>query len=154
MPLSPSDLEVKLKSEQTKAIIEGKTSVPFKTFFALVLQRKVIPLFKDRGDEPVILSSKLLTEIASAPQDSQENRAQLVLVTLGVGVLSGVFVMAIIQAVLLTIGMSLGQKEYLILACSIAALALLSTVLSRVQRGNRAQKVADQMEKLSSLLSK
>ncbi|HCI03610.1 TPA: hypothetical protein DE059_01655, partial [Candidatus Peribacteria bacterium] len=64
------DLEVKVKEEKMKAIIEGRTAVPFKTFVGLVLQRKVFPLFKKWGDEPVIINSELLTTLASAAQDS------------------------------------------------------------------------------------
>jgi len=154
MVLKTSDLEVKLKTEQSKAVIEGKTSVPFKTFVSLILQRKIIPLFRPWGDEPVIINSKLLTEIASAQQDSQENRARLVLVTLGVGVLTGVFVLAVMQILLLAVNIPLGQQELLIIAIALLGLAVLTTVLSRVQRGNRAQKLADKMEKVASLLSK
>ena len=100
MPTVP-DLEVEVKTESSKAVITGKTSVPFRTFVGLVLQRKVLQLFKDWGEEPVILSSSLLTNLASAPQDSQENKAHLVTVTLGVGVLLGIFFLAALQAGLL-----------------------------------------------------
>ena len=153
MPLQTPDLEVKLKTELSKAIIEGKTSVPFKTFVALVLQRKVLPLFKKWGDEPIVVNSELLTSIASASQDSQENRAQLVLVTLGVGVLVGVFAFAIFQIILGGIGITLGIRELLLITAMLLGIALLASILSRVQRKNRAQKIADTMEKVANLLS-
>ncbi|MBU0766271.1 hypothetical protein KKF55_00590 [Patescibacteria group bacterium] len=154
MQLKSPDLEVKLREERNRTVIEGKTSVPFKTFVALILQRKIIPLFKDWGDEPVIVNSELLTSIASASQDSQENRTQVVIVTLGVGVLTGVFAFAIAQSLLMVTGITLGQKELLIIAGGLVGLSLLASALSKVQRGNRAQKVTDKMEKVASLLSK
>ncbi|MBU2259620.1 hypothetical protein KKC44_03350 [Patescibacteria group bacterium] len=154
MQLKSPDLEVKLKEDRTRAIIEGKTPVSFKTLVALILQRKIIPLFGKWGDEPVILNSELLTSIASAPQDSQENRAHLVIVTLGVGVLTGVFAFAIIQSLLMVTGITFGQKELLLVAGSLVGLSFLANILSKVQRGNRAQKLADKMEKVASLLSK
>jgi len=150
----PPDLEVKLKEEHTRAIIEGRTSVPFKTFVALVLQRKVIPLFKNWGDEPVIINSELLTSLASAPQDSQENRAKLVLVTLGVGVLTGVFFFATGMFVLETLDKDLGQKGFLIIAGGLAALAVLVNILGRIQSRGKSEKLAEKMEKLAGMLSK
>ena len=93
-------MDAKLKTDHGKAIVEGKTAVPFKTFVGLVLHRKVLSLFKQWGKEPVIIDSELLTDLASAQQDSQENKEQLVTVTLGVGVLAGVFVLAIAQIAL------------------------------------------------------
>ncbi|MFH1670835.1 MAG: hypothetical protein ABIA92_04600 [Patescibacteria group bacterium] len=154
MQLKSPDLEVKLKEDRTRAIIEGKTPVSFKTLVALILQRKIIPLFGKWGDEPVILNSELLTSIASAPQDSQENRTHLVIVTLGVGVLTGVFAFTIIQSLLMVTGITFGQKELLLVAGSLVGLSFLASILSKVQRGNRAQKLADKMEKVASLLSK
>jgi len=154
MALTHPDLEVRLKTEQAKAIIEGKTSVPFKTFVMLVLQRKIIPLFKDWGDEPIVLNSELLTGIASAAQDSQENKNHLIIVTLGVGVLSGVFIFSIGQILFMILGITVTAKELILIAGGILALGLLTTILARVQRGNHAQKVADNMEKIANLLSK
>jgi len=154
MKLKPPDLEVKLKEEKTRAIIEGRTAVPFKTLVALILQKKVLRLFDKWGGEPVIINSELLTSIASSPQDSQENRAHLVLVTLGVGVLTGVFFFAVAQIILQMLGVTLGTRELLLIAGGLVALSVLATILGRIQRGNRAQKIADKMEKISSLLSK
>ncbi len=150
----PSDLEVNIRNEHSKAVIEGKTSVPFKTLVQLILQRKVLTLFKSWGDTPVILSSDLLTSLASAPQDSQENRAQLVLVTLGTGVLVGVFAFAIFQIALLPWGITMGQKELLLIAGGLVGLAFLVVALSRIQRKNKSQKIADAMERVANMLSK
>ncbi|MFH0769764.1 MAG: hypothetical protein V1926_00110 [Candidatus Peregrinibacteria bacterium] len=154
MPLTSPDLEVKLRTEETRAVIEGKTAVSFQTLVTLILQRKIIPLFKRWSSEPVILNSELLTSIASAPQDSQENRTHLVIVTLGVGVLFGFFCFSILQILLLWLGFPLTTRELAIVAAALVILAFLASILSRVQRGNRAQKVADTMEKMANLLSK
>ena len=154
MQLKSPDLEVKLKEDRTRAVIEGKTPVSFKTLVALILQRKIIPLFSKWGDEPVILNSELLTSIASAPQDSQENRTHLVVVTLGVGILTGIFFFAVAQVLLQVAGVTLGTKELLLIAGGLVVLSFLASALGKVQRGNRAQKLADKMEKVASLLSK
>jgi len=149
-----TDLEVELKTESSKAVITGKTAVPFRTFVGLVLQRKVLQLFKNWGEEPVILSSELLTNLASAPQDSQENRTHLVIVTLGVGILAGIFAFAVGQAALFLWHIRLELPHLLLIAGSLLGLALLGTVLARVQKLNRGQKIADSMEKVAQFLSK
>ncbi|PIR48975.1 hypothetical protein COU80_01010 [Candidatus Peregrinibacteria bacterium CG10_big_fil_rev_8_21_14_0_10_55_24] len=152
--LKTSDVEVKVRTENTRAVIEGKTAVSFQTLVSLILQRKIIPLFKEWGKDHVIVTSELLTAIASSPQDSQEDRTRLILVTIGVGILVGVFFLAVTQIGLLSLGIVLGQQQLLIIAGILVGLALLATVLTKIQRGNRAQKIADKMEKLTSLLSK
>jgi len=150
----PADLEVDIKPGDTKAVIEGKTSVSFKTFVSLVLQRKVMTLFKNWGDDPVVVSSELLTGLASAPQDSQENRSQLVLVTLGTGILAGIFALAVLQSILLALDIRLEQRELLIIAGSLFGLAILASLLSKMKRGNRSEKLVETMEKLTTLISK
>lgn len=149
-----ADLEIELKTEQSRAIIAGKTSVPFRTFVGLVLQRKVLQLFRQWGEEPVILSSELLTNLASAPQDSQENRTHLVIVTLGVGLLAGVFALAVGQVILLFFAVTLGTLELLLIAGSLLGLAILVSLLSKLQRLNRAQKIADTMERVATFLAR
>jgi len=148
------DVEVDIKAEHRKAVIAGKTSVPFQKLVQLILQRKVMGLFKKWGDEPIIVSSELLTGLASAPQDNQENREHLVLVTLGVGVLAGVFVMAIVQVALTPWEIYLKEKELLLIAGTLLGLTVLTAALARVKRKNRSQKIADTMEKVAGLLSK
>jgi len=146
-------MDAKLKTDHGKAIVEGKTAVPFKTFVELVLQRKVLNLFKKWGKEPVIINSELLTDLASAAQDSQENKEQLVTVTLGVGVLAGVFVMAVVQIALAPWGIILKQRELLIVAGVILGLAVLTFALSRKKKG-KSQKLTDTMEKITNIVSK
>lgn len=149
-----ADLEIELKTEQNRAIIAGKTSVPFRTFVGLVLQRKVFQLFKQWDKEPVIISSELLTQLASAPQDSQENRSHIIIVTLGVGTLFGIFVFSLGQVVLSLLGFELGTNELMLVAGSLVALAVLAVVLARMQKLARAQRIADVMERTASFLSR
>ncbi|MDD5041132.1 MAG: hypothetical protein PHX87_00410 [Candidatus Peribacteraceae bacterium] len=149
-----ADLEIELKTEQNRAIITGKTSVPFRTFVGLVLQRKVFQLFKQWDKEPVIISSELLTQLASAPQDSQENRTHLIIVTLGVGALFGIFVFALGQVVLSVLGFELGTDGLMLVAGGLVCLSILAVVLARLQKMARAQRIADVMERTASFLSK
>jgi len=154
MHSSPKDLEVKLKVEQSKAVIEGKTSVPFQTFVTLVLQRKVFPLFKKWSDEPVILSSELLTNMASAPQDSQENRSRLVSVTLAAGIIIGVLVFATMELLMLFGGVRLGLREYAVVVGGIVGLLVLARIVAYLQRVQRSDKLTETMEKLTTMISK
>lgn len=147
-------MDAKLKTDQGRAIVEGKTAVPFKTFVGLVLQRKVLHLFKQWGNDAVIIDSELLTDLASAPQDSQENREQLVLVTLGVGILTGVFVFAVVQIALTPWNIYLKEKELLIVIGVILGLTVLVWALSKAKRKGRSQKMADAMEKIAGVIGK
>ena len=147
-------MDAKLKPDQGRAIVEGKTAVPFKTFVQLVLQRKVLTLFKKWGGEPVIIDSDLLTSLASTPQDSQENREQLVIVTLGVGTLLGVFAMAIVQIALTPWEIYLTQQHLLVIAGTLLGLAVLTWLLMKMKRKSKSQKVADTMEKIANLVGK
>lgn len=147
-------MDAKLKTDHGKAIVEGKTAVPFKTFVGLVLQRKVLSLFKKWGKEPVIVDSELLTDLASAAQDSQENKEQLVRVTLGIGVLVGVFAMAVVQVAVTPWGIYLKEKELLIVAGVILGLAILTFALSKTKKKGRGQKLTDTMEKITNIVSK
>lgn len=148
------DVEVSLRSDGAKAVIEGKTVVPFKTFVMLVIQRKVTALFKDWGAAPVVIDAELLTSLAGAPQDNQENKVHLVLVTLGIGVLFGVFGLAVLQFGLLTINISMGRQELAILAGGLVGVALVGWILGKIQLKGGGQQVLDSMEKAAALLSK
>lgn len=147
-------MDAKLKTDQGRAIVEGKTAVPFKTFVGLVLQRKVLTLFKQWGKEAVIIDSELLTDLASAPQDSLENKEQLVLVTLGTGVIVGVFALAVTQIALTPWGIYLKERELLMIAGVIVGLAILTFILSRSKKKGQSQKLTDTMEKITSIVSK
>jgi hypothetical protein len=152
--LSRNDVEVSLRSDGNRAVIEGKTTVPFKTFVMLVIQRKVTALFKDWGASPVVVDSELLTGLAGAAQDSQENRVHLVLVTLGIGVIGGVFALAVLQLILLQIQITLGTRELAMLAGGLIGVGVIGWLLSKVQVRGGGQKVLDGMEKAAALLSK
>lgn len=152
--LSRNDVEVSLRSDGNRAVIEGKTTVPFKTFVMLVIQRKVTALFKDWGASPVVVDSELLTGLAGAAQDRQENRVHLVLVTLGIGVIGGVFALAVLQLILLQIQITLGTRELAMLAGGLIGVGVIGWLLSKVQVRGGGQKVLDGMEKAAALLSK
>lgn len=148
------DLEMNFKPDLGKAVIEGKTTVPFQAFVTLVLQRKVFQLFKEWGRRPVIIDSELLTSLASAQQDSPENRAMLILTSLSVGILTGVAVFAFVQIGLIALNFPLGVKELAIVGTCILSLAFVSVMMSRMQRRKRNDKVVEAIESISSFLSK
>jgi hypothetical protein len=155
MPTYARDIDVRLKNEDGKAVIQGKTTVPFQTFVQLVLQRKVLSLFKEWGKEPLIVSSDLLTGLASAPQDSHENRSNLVLVTLGVGIVVGVFVSSVASIFLQSAGITLGVLEHFLIAGGILALGILTSILGRIRsKGKRSDKLTEKMEKMADLLAR
>ncbi len=147
------NLEVELSHESGKAIIEGKTSIPFKTFVSLVLQRKVTTLFKKWQDEPVVIGSELLTNLASAPDDRQEDRATLVLVSIGTGILVGVFASVVTALALSLLQVELTDTDLVILLAALIGVALLISILQRMQhRTSTKQKIYERMEKVTDLL--
>jgi hypothetical protein len=153
-PSENSELEVHFKPESGKAVIEGKTVVPFQAFVALILQRKVTNLFKTWGKTPVIVDSELLTGLASAPQDSQENRANLVFVTLMTGILAGVTGFAVIQLLLLFVQFPLGYKELGTIVGSVAFLLLLFMSMTQSRKKPKGEKLVEVMEKAAGLMGK
>lgn len=148
------ELEVNFKPESGKAVIEGKTMVPFQAFVQLILQRKVQVLFKDSAKEPVIVGSELLTRLASAPQDSQENRGHLVLVSIGLGVIAGVAAFSALQLALLLAKFPLTWKEHVIILGSIAGMAILGFVLMKLQRKPKSDKLTESVESVARFLGK
>jgi flagellar biosynthesis protein FliP len=148
------ELEVRFKPESGKAIIEGKTVVPFQAFIALILQRKVTNLLKTWGKAPIIVDSELLTSLASAPQDSQENRANLVLVTLVAGILAGVTGFAVVQIVLMLLKVTLGYKELGTIVGSVLFLLLLVMSMMKGQKKPKGEKLMEVMEKAAGLVGK
>ncbi len=147
-----NELEVSFKPETGKAVIEGKTAVPFQAFVQLILQRKVQILFKDSAKEPVIVGSELLTKLASAPQDSHENRGHLVLVSLGLGAVGGVAVFSAVQLMLLIAEFPLTWKEHAIIVGSIVGIAALGALLMYVQRMPKSDKLTDTVENVARFL--
>lgn len=147
-------MDAKLKTDQGRAIVEGKTAVPFKTFVGLVLQRKVMGLFKDWGKEPVIIDSELLTDLASAAQDTRENTDQLIMVTLGTGVLVGVFLLAVIQIAVAPFGIGLSPTHLLAIAGTIFGMGVVVWLLSKVKKKSKGHKLTDTMEKIATMIGK
>ncbi len=148
------ELEVHFKPESGKAVIEGKTVVPFQAFVALILQRKVTNLLKTWGKAPIVVDSELLTGLASAPQDSQENRANLVLVSIVAGVLGGVTGFALIQLGLLAVQFPLGYKELGTVVGSVFFLLVLVVSMMKGQKKPKGEKLVDMMEKAANLVGK
>ncbi len=150
-----SDIEVDIDNTGGRAVIEDKTSVPFRTFVSLILQRKVQAIFKKCQDEPVIVSSDLLTALASAPDDRQEDRAKLVLVTMGVGVIAGVFLTVLVFVGLMLFDVYPQMKDLLVVLAALAFVAVVVVILqgSQKKKGFK-EKLYESMEKVTDLVSK
>lgn len=149
------ELEVDIDTTSGKAVIEGKTPVPFKTFVSLILQRKVQTLFKRSSDDPVIVSSDLLTALASAPQDKHEDKGKLVLVTYGVGILCGVFLTVAVFLGLMVLQIQPEMKDLGIVLGVIAGVALLAVVLQKSQKKSGfTEKLYESMEKVTDLVNR
>lgn len=154
MPESPdSDIEVQFKPESGKAVIEGRTTVPFQSFVALILQRKVTGLLKTWGKHAVIVESELLTSLASAPQESQENRSNIILVSIIAGVLIGIAGLAAIQIALLFSDITLSYRELGIIVGSIVLVVALLAVMMKAQRKPKGEKLVETMESVAGFLS-
>jgi F0F1-type ATP synthase assembly protein I len=150
-----SDIEVDITAGgSNKAIIEGKTSVPFRTFVTLILQRKVQMLFKDSQNEPVIIGSELLTKLASAPGDQQEDRGKLVLVTFACGMVGGIFLSSLVLLGLLLSKIRVTSQSVMIVLGVIAVLGAIVVVMQRTQKKPTfKQKLYDAMEKMTDSVS-
>ncbi len=152
---SMDELEVEISNTSGKAVIEGKTSVPFKTFVSLILQRKVQVLFKRSDNDPVIVSSDLLTALASAPQDKQEDRTKLVIVTFGVGIIAGVFLAVAIFLGLLLFRIQPAIQDLGIILAVIAGAVVLVALLQKTQKKDIfSEKLYESMEKVTDLISR
>lgn len=149
------ELEVEISNTSGKAVIEGKTSVPFKTFVSLILQRKVQVLFKRSDNDPVIVSSDLLTALASAPQDKQEDRTKLVIVTFGCGIVAGVFLTVAIFLGLILFSIQPEVKDLGIVLGVIAGIVVLGILLQKPQKKSAlGEKLYESMEKVTDLISR
>lgn len=148
------EVEVDITNSGGKAIIEGKTSVPFKTFVSLILQRRVQGLFK-RTDDIVIVGSDLLTALASAPQDKQEDRGKLVLVTFFVGILGGVFLTVATFLILMTLQIQPSMQDLGIVLGVIVGVAILAVLLQKGQKKSGFKdKLMETMEKVTDTVSR
>ncbi len=150
--LDSNELEVQFRPETGKAVIEGKTVIPFQAFVTLVLQKKVLQLAKVWGKHPIVIDSELLTSLASAPGDSQENRSNMILVSLVAGVLLGVTGLAVVQIVLLLLKFPFGYKELGIIAGSIVAVLLLFVMMMKMRKMPKGDKLVETIEGVASFL--
>ena len=150
-----SDIEVDIDNTGSRAVIEDKTSVPFRTFVSLILQRKVQAIFKKCQDEPVIVSSDLLTALASAPDDRPEDRAKLVLVTMGVGVIVGVFLTVAVFVGFMLFDVRPEMKDLLITLGSLIFVAIVVVILQNSQKKKGLkEKLYESMEKVTDLVTR
>lgn len=150
------ELEVDIAtSTPNRVVIEGKTSVPFKAFVSLVLQKRVQMLFKTNQNDPVIVSSTLLTALASAPSDKQEDRSKLVLVTFGVGIIAGVFIAVAVFLGLLLVKIQAEVKDLSIVLGVIIGVVVIGAFIQKSQKKSAfTEKLFDAMEKTTDLISR
>ncbi len=153
--MDEDEVEVDITNAGGKAIIEGKTSVPFKTFVSLILQRKVQGLFKRSQKDIVIVGSDLLTALASAPEDKQEDRGKLVLVTFFVGILAGVFLTVATFLVLMGLRIQPAMQDLGIVLGVIVGIAVLAVLLQKGQKKSGFKdKLMETMEKVTDTVSR
>ncbi len=152
MSHSDNELEVQFKPETGKAVIEGKTVVPFQAFITLVLQKKVLSLTKQWGKHPVIIDSELLTSMASAPSESQENRSNMIMVSMVIGCLFGITGFGVVQILLLLLKVSLGYRELGILVGSIVVVMLLLMAVMKMRKLPKGEKMVETIEGIASFL--
>jgi hypothetical protein len=150
------ELEVDIATNSpNRVVIEGKTSVPFKAFVSLVLQKRVQMLFKTNQNDPVIVSSTLLTALASAPSDKQEDRSKLVLVTFGVGIVAGVFLTVAVFLGLMLVQIQAEVKDLSIILGVILGVAVIGALVQKGQKKSAfTEKLFDAMEKTTDLISR
>jgi hypothetical protein len=149
------EVEVDISTTSGKAVIEGKTPVPFKAFVKLLLQRKLDGLYKRDADESVIVSSELLTALASAPQEKHEDNRKMMLVTFGVGIVAGVFFTVGVFLVFMLFRIQPEMKDLGIVLAVIGGVVLLAILLLRTQKKSVfADKLYESMEKLTDMISK
>jgi len=164
MPLPPEirermkktgDVKVNIKAPAgEQAIIEGKTAVPFGAFIRLTLQRKVQGLMKEWQSEPVIISSDLLTKIASAPSESLEDRSKVLLTACVIGFCGGFFVAAFAIVVLGMMGVEIGQKELLVALTVLLVVALVVYSALQVHTRKIKEQFIEKIERIADIFSR
>lgn len=164
MPLPPeikermrknSDVKVNLKTPQgEQAIIEGKTSVPFGAFTKLILKKKIQGLLKEWQEEPVIITSDLLTKIASAPGDTTEDRSKVILTALVIGLVGGIFLSAAAIVTLGAMGVAIGTKELLVALGVLLVVAVAVFGATQVHARKVKEKFIERIEHVADVFSK
>lgn len=164
MPLPPEirermqktgDVKVTLKtSANEQAVIEGKTTVPFSAFVKLILQRKVQGLMKEAQDEPVILSSNLLTKIASAPGDTLEDKSKVILTACVMGLCGGFFLAAAGIVILGMLGITIEQRELLVALGTFLVVALAIYSAMQIQGRKIREQFVEKIERIAEMFSR
>lgn len=152
--IARGDIEVSVRESATKAVIEGKTAVPFQSFVKLVLQRKVQALFKDWQNEPIVVSSSLLSTLANSPADSREDRGRLVLTSIVIGTCFGVFLTSLALLVLILLEVDVGPRELLTVVVVLFLLALLLQAAEKLNIDAYKQAVVDKVERIADVISR
>lgn len=148
------DVQLSLKTTQgDKAIIEGKTSIPFGSFVKLILKRKVQTL-RDFQDEPIILSSNLLTHLASAPEDSHEDTSKVILTALLIGFCFGMFLTAFTLIFSSLFGIEIGVSELLTGLLVLLAVALAVYASLKISSHKMKQQLIEKVEEIAGLFAK
>ena len=154
--LKKRDVQLPLREpdEEESAIVEGKTSIPFSTFVQLVLKKKVMSLFKEWGDDPIIFSSVLLTKIANCPQDTTEDKNKIILTAMTLGLCLGVAFTMLGILVLWTLGVDIGQKELLVATAALLVVGSAVFASMRIHTSKHIQKLTEHVENVSEMFSK
>jgi len=155
MKRGAGDLQLPLQTPQGgKAIIEGKTAIPFASFVKLVLKRKVQTLFKDFQEEPIILSSSLLTHLASAPDDSHEDKSKVILTAVVIGFCFGMFLTAFALVVFRMMGIEIGASELLTGLGVLLALAIAVFASMKISGHKMKQQLIEKVEEVAGLFAR
>lgn len=148
------DVQVAMKGRSEHAVIEGKTAVPFGSFMKLIQNRKVQSLMKKWQNESVVLSSDLLTHIASAPGESHEDRSKVILTAMVIGLAFGIFVTGVAIFFMGSLGYTIGQRELIAGMGVLLVLAIAVYSAMRMQSSNMKQDLIEKIEKISDVFSK
>lgn len=149
------DVKVTLKTSQgEQAVIEGKTVVPFATFVKLILQRKVQGIMKDWQEEPVILSSDLLTKIASAPGDTTEDKSKVIMTAWVIGLCAGFFLAAAAIVFLGMLGVEIGQKELLVALGVLLVIAIAVFGSLQIHTRKMKEQFVEKIEHIADMFSR
>lgn len=150
-----ADAKVAMRtSDGDEVIVEGKTGIPFNLFVKLLLKRKIQTLFKDWQDEPIVISSELLTKIASAPEDNAEDRSKIVLTALVIGLCFGMFISAVALVGLSMVGIIIGAKELIVALCVLLAVAVAVYGALQIHSHKIKQQLVEKVEEVADVFAK
>lgn len=150
----PPMTTIELRKDAPHVVVEGKTTVPFQSFVKLVLQRKVDQLFRQWRNEPLIMSSDLLTTLANAPQESGDDKGRTVLTGLVLGVGFGIFLSAVALLLLTVANVTVGVRELAAVIGVFLVIALLLQASLQMSAREKRQKLVEKIEKVSSVIGR